>query len=104
MKNEEISTLLGKYVDNTISEGEKSVLFNHLNASNDVEFEKALMEKDWNLFQSEETMVESNADKIFNEIVARQEKKAFKAKVRLDWLGSDIFDCRFLYFLLFKTR
>jgi transmembrane sensor len=85
MKNEEISTLLGKYVDNTISEGEKSVLFNHLNASNDVEFEKALMEKDWDLFQSEETMVESNADKIFNEIVAREEKKPLKLK--FGWIG-----------------
>lgn len=82
MKNEEISELLEKYAQNTISEEEKSVLFNHLNASNNVEFEKRFMEKDWDLFQSNETIAESKANTIFNEIVGEEEKKSFKLKDR----------------------
>ena len=85
MKNEEISELLEKYARNTISEEEKSVLFNHLNASSNVELEKRLMEKDWDLFQSEETIAESKANKIFNEIVGQEEKKSFK--LNFAWIG-----------------
>lgn len=85
MKNEEISKLLDKYVDNTISEAEKSVLFNHLNASNDIEFEKSLMEKDWDLFQSEESMAEIRADEIFNHIVGSEGKKSYNLKFA--WIG-----------------
>jgi len=85
MKNEEINELLEKYACNTISEDEKSVLFHHLNASKNIEFEKHLMEKDWDVFQSEEIIAEDSAIKIFNEIVNKEEKKS--RKLNLAWIG-----------------
>lgn len=84
MKNEEINELLEKYTRNTISEDEKSVLFHHLNASNNIEFEKYL-EKDWDAFQSDDNIPESKAGKIFDGIVEREEKKPFK--LNFTWIG-----------------